>query len=156
MLFRTGIRDNPSRGDGAVAKSPEKPFIPELLLVLLLDPGECPCNALVGVVHGRIQNGSCLGFEPVFLVPDIQGGFLLGNRCGAGRGGVRMKVHFGVHWKTVAGVARRKSVATPYHKILWLSGTWTTTACVSQSLTDFQCVRPCIRFLEPSGELQIG
>jgi hypothetical protein len=73
VLPGAGIGGNTPRRDGAVPQGPEKFLVPAFAQLRgLLDIGQRPGDAPVGVVDAQVDRGTVLGLQAVFLFPDIQ------------------------------------------------------------------------------------
>ena len=79
MLERAGIGGDAAGGNRAAAQRPQESLVPVLAHFLALDIGQRARDALVGVVHRLVDGRAVLGGQAVFLVPDIERGFLERN-----------------------------------------------------------------------------
>ena len=79
VLLRAGVRDDAAGGNRALAQGPQELLVPLLAHVLALHVRERARDALVRLVHRAVDRRAVFGAQPVFLVPDIEGGFLKWN-----------------------------------------------------------------------------
>ncbi len=79
VLLRARVRGDAAGRDCSAAQGPEELLVPVLAGVFLLHVGERLRDALVGVVHRLVDGRSVLGAKSVFLVPDVEGRFLVRN-----------------------------------------------------------------------------
>ena len=79
VLLRAGVRGDATRRDRAAAQRPKELLVPVLAGLFLLDVRERARHALIGVVHRLVDGRPVLRGQAVFLVPDVEGRFLIRN-----------------------------------------------------------------------------
>ena len=79
VFQRAGIGRDAAGGNRAVAQRPKERFVPLLAQLLAFHIGKRARDTLVGVVHRLVDRRTVFRGQPVLLIPDVEGRFLIRN-----------------------------------------------------------------------------